>query len=118
MPDPADTPPPRFEEALAELDDILRELEDGTTTLDDALARYEHGVALLRQCYGHLRAAEQKVKLLAGFTEDGAAELKPFEHIASIEAANAAVRKPTLTSADSDGRGFPRQPPPDSGIRE
>ena len=28
------------------------------------------GVALLRQCYGQLRDAEQKVKLLAGLTED------------------------------------------------
>ena len=30
--------PPRFEQALAELDKILRDLEDGTTSLEDALA--------------------------------------------------------------------------------
>jgi exodeoxyribonuclease VII small subunit len=94
MPDPTELAPPRFEQALAELDGILRELEDGTTTLEDALARYERGVALLRQCYDQLRAAEQKVKVLAGLTEDGGAELKPFDHVASIEAAKAAVRKP------------------------
>ena len=29
--------------------------------------------------------AEQKVKLLAGLTEDGGADLKPFDHVASIE---------------------------------
>jgi exodeoxyribonuclease VII small subunit len=102
MPDPTDTPP-RFEQALAELDSILRELEDGTTTLEDALARYERGVALLRQCYGQLREAEQKVKVLAGLTEDGGADLKPFDHVASIEAAKAAVRKPTKPIADSGG---------------
>lgn len=93
MQTPSDAPP-RFETALAELDAILRELEDGTTTLEDALARYERGVSLLRLCYGQLRDAEQKVKLLAGTTEDGGADLRPFEHTASIEAAKAAVRSP------------------------
>ena len=94
MPDTSAAHPLRFEQALAELDGILRELEDGTTTLDDALARYERGVTLLRQCYGQLRDAEQKVKLLAGVSEEGGAELKPFDHVASIETAKAAVRKP------------------------
>lgn len=90
---PTETPPPRFEQALSELESILRELEDGTTSLEDALARYERGVGLLRHCYAQLRDAEQKVKLLAGLTEDGGADLKPFEHVASIETAKAAVRK-------------------------
>jgi exodeoxyribonuclease VII small subunit len=84
----------RFEQALAELEAILRELEDGTTSLEDALARYERGVGLLRHCYAQLRDAEQKVKLLAGLTDDGGADLKPFEHVPAIEAAKAAVRKP------------------------
>jgi exodeoxyribonuclease VII small subunit len=108
MPEPAEPVPPRLEDALAELDGILRELEDGTTTLEDALTRYERGVALLRQCYGQLRAAEQRVKVLHGFAEDGAPDLKPFDHVAAIETAKAAVRKPTIGSA----------PPADSGIRE
>ncbi|AMV29713.1 Exodeoxyribonuclease 7 small subunit [Gemmata sp. SH-PL17] len=103
MPDPSPAAPLRFEEALAELDGILRELEDGTTTLEDALARYERGVALLRQCYGQLRDAEQKVKLLAGVSEEGGAELKPFDHVASIETAKAAVRKPAPKSARDPG---------------
>jgi exodeoxyribonuclease VII small subunit len=82
-PDPA--PPLRFEQALAELDRILRELEDGTTTLEEALARYERGVGLLRQCYSQLQSAEQKIRLLAGLTEDGKPDLKPFEHTAAVE---------------------------------
>ncbi len=99
MPD-STAPPLRFEQALTELDGILRELEDGTTTLEDALARYERGVTLLRQCYGQLRDAEQKVKLLAGVSEEGGAELKPFDHVASIETAKAAVRKPAKPARD------------------
>jgi exodeoxyribonuclease VII small subunit len=102
---PTEPPPLRFEQALAELEAILRELEDGTTSLEEALARYERGVGLLRHCYGQLRDAEQKVKLLAGLTEDGGADLKPFEHVASIESAKAAVRKSA-------------KPPRDSGIPE
>jgi exodeoxyribonuclease VII small subunit len=101
----AESPPLRFEQALAELEAILRELEDGTTSLEDSLARYERGVALLRQCHAQLRDAEQKVKLLAGLTEDGGADLKPFEHVASIESAKKAVRKTS-------------KPPRDPGIPE
>jgi len=90
---PSDTEPVRFEQALAELERILRDLEDGNTSLEDSLARYERGVALLRQCYGQLKDAEQRVRLLAGLTDDGGPDLRPFEHTASIEAAKAAVRR-------------------------
>jgi exodeoxyribonuclease VII small subunit len=97
----ADAEPVRFEQALAELDRILRDLEDGTTTLDDALARYERGVALLRLCYSQLKDAEQRVRLLAGVAEDGGPELQPFGHVASIETARAAVRRGGRAAKDS-----------------
>jgi len=90
---PADADPPRFEPALAELERVLRDLEDGTISLDDALARYERGVALLRLCYGQLKDAEQRVRLLAGTTDDGAPDLRPFEHTSSLETAKASVRR-------------------------
>ena len=65
------TPEPiAFEQALAELERILRDLEDGDTNLEESLARYERGVALLGQCYGQLKSAEQKVRLLSGLNED------------------------------------------------
>ena len=97
------TPPTQlpFEQALEELESILRELEDGTTSLEDALARYERGVGLLRNCFAQLRDAEQRVKLLAGLTEDGGAELKPFDHVASFETAKNPVRKSGKSSRDS-----------------
>jgi exodeoxyribonuclease VII small subunit len=90
----ADTPPVRFEQALGELEKILRDLEDGTTTLEDALARYEKGVGLLRQCYAQLRDAEQRIQQLAGVTEDGRPDLKPFEHTAAVEKAKPPARRP------------------------
>ncbi len=94
-----------FEQSLAELESILRELEDGAINLEEALARYERGVGLLRHCYSQLQEAEQKVKLLTGVAEDGGAELKPFEHVATFDAAKASVRKFTKS-------------PPNPGIRE
>ena len=101
MPDATPPPPVRFEQALAELDKILRDLEDGGTTLEDALARYEKGVGLLRQCYAHLRDAEQKIQQLGGLTDDGGPDLKPFEHTAAVEKAKPpARRKP---NANGDG---------------
>ncbi len=90
---PSDAEPVRFEQALAELERILRELEDGTTTLDDALARYERGVGLLRLCYGKLKDAEQRVRLLTGTAADGSPELQPFEHVATVTAAKASLGK-------------------------
>ena len=81
------TPPVRFEVALAELESILRELEDGTTSLEDALARYERGVGVLKACYGQLRDAEQRIRQLTGVGEDGTPEFKAFEHAASVEVA-------------------------------
>ena len=97
---PPESDPPRFEQSLAELEQVLRDLEDGTTSLEDALVRYERGVGLLRQCYGQLSAAEQRIKLLAGLTDDGAPDLRPFEHTASIETAKASVRRSARNGKD------------------
>ena len=63
--------PPRFEDALRDLDQILRDLEEGGVSLEDSLARYERGVWLLRQCYGQLKDAEHRVKMLTGTKDDG-----------------------------------------------
>ena len=83
-----------FEQALAELDRIVRLLEDGGVGLEESLARYEQGVALLKQCYGQLRQAEQRIQLLAGLDEDGKPVLKPFDHSATAEAENKEVKRP------------------------
>ena len=80
---------PSFESALAEVEQIVRALEDGATSLEESLARYERGVALLKVCYGHLRAAESRILLLAGLDGDGKPLLKPFDHIASEPKARA-----------------------------
>jgi exodeoxyribonuclease VII small subunit len=85
--------PVKFEDALAELERIVRELEDGQTGLEQALARYEQGVSLLRRCYQQLQQAEQRILTLTGQTEENAPVLKPFAHAATSDGK---ARKDTL----------------------
>jgi exodeoxyribonuclease VII small subunit len=50
-----------FEQARTELDEVVRRLEDGSTTLEDALALWERGEALHRRCSELLTAAEERL---------------------------------------------------------
>jgi exodeoxyribonuclease VII small subunit len=61
-----------FEAALAELEQIVAEMEAGQLPLDEALAAYKRGAELLQTCRGRLEDAQQQVRVL----EEGA--LKNF----------------------------------------
>ena len=50
-----------FEQALGELEDIVRGLESGDIDLDAAIAAYERGAALKAHCESKLRQAQEKV---------------------------------------------------------
>jgi exodeoxyribonuclease VII small subunit len=76
-----------FEHALAELEQIVRALEDGQVGLEESLASYEKGVGLLKRCYGQLRQAEQRIQLLAGVDEEGKPVARPFQHSSTEETA-------------------------------
>lgn len=54
-----------FEEALAELEKLVRQLEDGKAKLDDAIAAYERGALLKRHCEAKLREAQMRVEQIA-----------------------------------------------------
>lgn len=68
---------PDFEAALAELEQIVRSLEQGELPLEESLRRFERGVELTRHCQKALRQAEQKIRIL-GKTGDGEAALQDF----------------------------------------
>ena len=53
-----------FEDALAELEDIVTDLEQGDSALDESIARFERGVALSRRCEDRLGEAEKKLAVL------------------------------------------------------
>jgi exodeoxyribonuclease VII small subunit len=71
---------PTFEQAIASLEQLVRDLEEGRIGLAEALQKYEQGVVLLKQCYGLLETAEQRIEMLTGVDADGRAITKPFEH--------------------------------------
>jgi exodeoxyribonuclease VII small subunit len=77
--------PLTFEQALAELERIVHDLEDNQTGLEEALDRYERGVGLIKHCHAQLRQAEQRIQLLTAVDESGQPVLKPFEHTATAE---------------------------------
>ena len=61
---PADIQAMTFEQALAELDGIVRRLEAGQVDLEESIAIYSRGAQLRRHCEGKLRAAEAKVETI------------------------------------------------------
>ena len=67
-----------FEESMARLEEIVRTLESGNTTLDESLKLYEEGISLVRVCSSKLDDAEKKIKLL-NVTADGVVDEKDFE---------------------------------------
>jgi exodeoxyribonuclease VII small subunit len=90
-----DSPPDNltFEQALAQLEEVVRELEDGQTGLEESLARYEAGVGMLKRCYAQLRQAEQRILRLNGLDDDGKPILQPFEHSATAEPERPAAKR-------------------------
>lgn len=61
-----------FEAAIAELESIVKQLEDGDLPLETSLQLYERGVQLSRFCHSSLEEAERRIEVL---NERG--ELKP-----------------------------------------
>ena len=51
-----------FEEALSQLEAIVKSLEGGRSTLAQAISEYERGTALRRHCEAKLAEAEAKVQ--------------------------------------------------------
>ncbi len=68
----------KFEEGLKKLEKIVDDLESGNLSLDEALAKYEEGIKLSKECSRKLEVARKKVEILLK-SEDGSVELKPFD---------------------------------------
>jgi exodeoxyribonuclease VII small subunit len=59
---PPDIAAMSFEDALAELEQIVRRLEGGQVKLDEAILSYERGAQLKRHCESKLNEAQQRVE--------------------------------------------------------
>jgi len=67
-----------FEDALAELEKLVRQLEDGKAKLEDAVNLYQRGAMLKKHCEAKLREAEAKIEQITVGT-NGEIKTKPFE---------------------------------------
>ncbi|HEX7447742.1 MAG TPA: exodeoxyribonuclease VII small subunit [Pirellulales bacterium] len=111
LPDNQPPCPPSFEQALAQLEAIVHELEEGEIGLAEALDRYEQGIKLLKQCYGLLERAERRIELLSGVDAAGNPVTQPFSDSPSSleEKAQSRSRRRTRTG---DKPHTPQDRPP------
>ena len=59
---PAEIAAMSFEQALSELQELVKRLEKGDAKLDDAIKSYERGALLKQHCEAKLREAQMKVE--------------------------------------------------------
>ncbi len=71
----------RFEDAMRELEDIVKRLESGDLPLEESLKIFEEGVALSRYCFSKLEEAEKRVSILV--KDESGIKREPFEYEAS-----------------------------------
>ena len=65
-----------LEKSLAELEELVEELESGDLPLEKALKKFEEGIKLTRGCQAALKEAEQKVEVL--LNSAGGEDLEDF----------------------------------------
>ena len=66
-----------LEKSLADLEDLVEELESGDLPLEKAMKKFEAGIKLTRGCQTALKEAEQKVEIL--LKSAGGEDLEEFE---------------------------------------
>lgn len=66
-----------FEEAMGELESLVRRLEEGRFPLEEAIQVYERGTVLRKYCEAKLKAAQMKVEQIM-VSSEGTIETNPF----------------------------------------
>ena len=66
-----------LEKSLADLEQLVEELESGDLPLEKAMQKFEEGIKLTRNCQAALKDAEQKVEIL--LKSAGTESLEEFE---------------------------------------
>ena len=68
-----------FEQAMAELEQVLGQLERGDVALDQSISLYERGALLKARCEIKLKEAEEKVAAITLDADGNPTGLKPVE---------------------------------------
>ncbi|MEM1057786.1 MAG: exodeoxyribonuclease VII small subunit [Verrucomicrobiota bacterium] len=66
--------PPKFEDAMDELEGIVGDMEEAELPLDELIEKYGRGMKLVKLCEAKLNEAEKQVEVL---TDEPAAETEP-----------------------------------------
>lgn len=69
-----------FEDALVQLESIVRELEGGKIKLDDAVEAYEKATALKKFCEEKLKAAQLKIEKI-NVSPEGTVSTEPLDKV-------------------------------------
>ncbi len=69
----------KFEDAMEELELIVKQMEEGGLTLEESIERFERGIRLSQVCSKQLEEAELKVEKLTK-SVSGELEVEPFEN--------------------------------------
>jgi exodeoxyribonuclease VII small subunit len=67
-----------FEEAIGQLETLVRQMEAGQLPLAESLQAYEDGISLIKHCHGLLKTGEARIIKLTGSDETGRPRLEPF----------------------------------------
>lgn len=67
-----------FEDALGELESVVRALEKGDTPLEESITAYERGIALKKHCETKLREAQAKIEKIT-VAKDGSVKTQPLD---------------------------------------
>ena len=76
---PTDIAALSFEDALTQLEGIVRDLESGQAPLEESINAYERGVALRRHCETKLKEAELKIEKITPGDGGGQPGTAPFD---------------------------------------
>ena len=68
-----------FEAALAELEQIVRSLEQGQAPLDESIELYQRGDRLKRHCEARLKAAQARIEKISLDSDGRPAGTSPFD---------------------------------------
>lgn len=103
---------PTFEQALIQLESIVKQLEGGALSLEESLALFERGVKLSAYCSGVLDQAEQKVTVLI---KGGDGEIVDPDQ---PDAGPASQDESPAAAADQNGRGQAEDAKEKQGLAE
>jgi len=91
-----------FEEAFAQLQQVVEQLERGNLTLSESLESYQQGIKSLKACHVALDQVKKKIELLVELDENGEMISQPFDASATRSPGRQRARRSPTVEETSD----------------